>query len=241
MAAVLACGPGAVLSHRSAATLLDLRRDGRAAVELTSPRQAGRRRSGIHLHRSRTLAPEDITEVNGIPCTTVARTLVDLAEVLDDRGIARIAERAERLFLLDLRAVQGALRRAGPRRRAGRLESLLTDAWRAPPTRSELERRFLELLRAARLPDPEANAWIPFPDGGGAEADFLWRDRRLVIETDGRETHATRTAFERDRLRDQRLAVAGYRVIRFTWRQVVKQPQAVTATMASLLRAPARR
>jgi hypothetical protein len=102
-------------------------------------------------------------------------------------------------------------------------------------TRNELEERFLDICRQANLPPDATNAWIPFPDGAGAEADFVWRDRRLIIEVDGRDVHTTRRAFEHDRRRDQRLSMLGWRVVRFTWRQVLCEPAAVAATVAALL------
>ena len=102
-------------------------------------------------------------------------------------------------------------------------------------TRSELEECLLAICREAALPRPEVNAWIPYPDGGGAEADFLWREQRLVVEVDGRDVHTTRRAFEHDRRRDQRLMLLGWRVVRFTWRQIVEEPAAVSATIRRLL------
>jgi very-short-patch-repair endonuclease len=235
MAAVLVCGPDAVLSHRTAADLWWIRRTDRAGIEVTTPSQAGRKRRGIEAHGA-TPPPEEVTVVQGIPCTTVARTLLDLADVLDRRGVERAIERAEQLRLFDLTAVEEALSRANGRKAAATLVSILASPPYATPTGNDREEAFLQLTRSANLPDPEVNAWIPFPDGGGAEADFLWRDRRLVIETDGNETHGTRQAFESDRLRDQRLALIGYQVIRFTWRQVFEQPELVAATVARLAR-----
>jgi len=102
-------------------------------------------------------------------------------------------------------------------------------------TRNELEERFLAISRAAALPPDAVNAWIPYPDGGGAEADFLWRAQRLIVEVDGRDVHTTRRAFESDRRRDQQLLLLGWRVVRFTWRQVMFEPAYVTATLRALL------
>jgi very-short-patch-repair endonuclease len=166
----------------------------------------------------------------------VPRTLLDLADVLDRRGLERAIERAEQLKLFDLKAVKETIARANGRRGAARLNALLPSQSHARLTRNDLEEAFLRLTRTADLPAPEVNAWIPFPEGDGAEADFLWRDPRLVVETDGNETHGTRQAFERDRLRDQRLALAGYQVIRFTWRQVLEEPERVAATVTKLAR-----
>jgi predicted transcriptional regulator of viral defense system len=236
MAAVLACGPGAVVSHRSAADLLDLRRTDRATVDVTTPGQRGRKRQGIDAHRSVSITAADTTRVRGIPCTTVARTLLDLTDVVDDRAVERAIERAEQLRRFDLRALERTLARAEGRAGTSRLRDLIRSGLRKPTlTRNELEERFLHLCRGAGLPEPEVNAWIPLSEGGGAEADFFWREQRLAIETDGNETHGTRQAFERDRLRDQQLAVAGFRVVRFTWRQVEDEPDRVAATVRELV------
>jgi hypothetical protein len=236
MAAVLACGPGAALSHRSGADHLDLRRTQRAAVDVTTLTQRGRKRPGIDAHRAKGLAAADVTVVRGIPCTTVPRTLLDLAEVLDRRGLERAIERAEQLRLFDLTAVEEALERAEGRPGASKLQDLLGCDLRRPKlTKRELEERFLRLCNEAELPQPQVNVWIPFAEGDGVEADFLWREQRLAVETDGWETHGTRQAFERDRLRDQRLAVAGWRVIRFTWRQIAEEPARVATTVTKLM------
>ena len=102
-------------------------------------------------------------------------------------------------------------------------------------TRGEPEELFLAIRRDIDHPPDGVNVWIPYPDGGGAEADFLWHTERLIVEVDGRETHGTPHAFEHDRRRDQRLALLGWRVVRFTWHQVEHEPQAVTATLQALL------
>jgi very-short-patch-repair endonuclease/predicted transcriptional regulator of viral defense system len=236
MAAVLACGPGALLSHRSAAALWDLRRSERPRVDVTAPGRRRRAIRRIEAHRSRTLGPRDATCVKNIPCTSVARTLVDLAEVVDGRALERACEQAEILNLFNADALEDALVRARGRHGAPRLRAVLGAAVPAEtPTRSELEERFLAVCRAARLPRPEVNAWIPLASGEGVEADFLWREQALIVETDGHATHGTRRAFERDRRRDQRLALAGYRVIRFTWRQVASGPGEVAQTVGQLL------
>lgn len=235
MAAVLACGPGALLSHRAAAAHQGLRPDRRRLTDVTVPgRRGARARAGIEAHVTQTLAGEDAVVHDGIPCTSVARTLVDLGDVVGRRDVERAVEQAEALRVFDGDAVEGALARAGPRRGAGVLRELL-QKWADPGlTASELEERFLSLCRAAALPQPAVNAWIPLDDGM-VRADFLWRANGLVIETDGRATHATREAFESDRRRDQRLMLAGFRVVRFTWRQVTGQPATVAETIGGLL------
>jgi very-short-patch-repair endonuclease len=235
MAAVLACGPPAALSHRSGAGLLGIRRDNRARTDVSLPSPSARRRPGIDVHASTTLRAADITTVDRIRCTTVARTLVDLGDVVDRRAVERAVDRAEVLQLFDLRAVEEALERAGPRRGAGTLRAVLANLEEPTLTREELEERFLALCRSAALPSPSVNAWITLDDGVVYQADFLWRMEKLIVETDGRGVHTTARAFEHDRLRDQRLTLAGFTVVRFTWRQVSSEPRRVATALASLL------
>jgi very-short-patch-repair endonuclease len=232
LGAVLACGPGAVLSHQSAAALWDLRPTSRAAIDVTAPSR--RLRHGIDLHRSRCLEPEQRTEHKRIPCTTVARTLVDLASIIDRAGVERAWRRAAMLDLLDVRAGERARASGCGRRGAGLVRSLLAEGGVDAVTRSQLEERFLTLCRAASLPLPEVNARIE-ANGTTYEVDFLWRAQRLVAETDGWGPHHTRDAFEADRRRDAALLLAGLQVVRFTWRQVSREPTTVASTVCSLL------
>lgn len=235
MAAVLACGPGAALSHRSAASHLGLRDDNRATIDVTSPTRRGRDIDGITAHSGATLLPRDVETVDGIPCTTLARTLLDLAEVVGRRSLERAIDRAEVLRILDMRPIDDVLARANGRKAAATLRAVLAEMrLQTTLTRSELEERFLQICRDVGHPPDGVNVWIPYPDGGGAEADFVWHAARLVIEVDGRDVHTTRHAFEHDRRRDQRLNLLGWRVVRFTWRQVVEEPAAVAATVAAL-------
>lgn len=233
MAAVLACGDGAVLSHRSAASLLALRPSATARVDVTVPSRGGRKpRAGIAVHRPKSLPAEHLTRHHGIAVTTPARTLVDLAAVVDQASLRRAVDRAETLRLFDLRAVQAVLdldpRRAGSRA----LVEILGLGTSAALTRSELEDRFLELCAAERIERPIVNARV-----GPYEVDFLWPRHRLVVETDGHRHHGTRDAFERDRARDARLVVAGYRVLRFTFRQVTREPAFVASVLRSVIEA----
>ncbi|MFN2616400.1 MAG: DUF559 domain-containing protein [Thermoleophilaceae bacterium] len=204
---------------------------------MIAPGRAGRGRPGIRVHRAAALAQRDVTAVDGIPCTTVARTLLDLAEQVDRRGLVRAVERAEELRLFDAGAVEETLARAAGRAGASALATAIA-GWRPEGsfTRSELERRFFELCSGANLPAPVANARLELP-GGSLEVDFLWREASLVVETDGHRFHGTRHAFERDRRRDQRLLLAGYSVARFTWRQLLERPAEVTSTLRGLLAA----
>jgi predicted transcriptional regulator of viral defense system len=235
MAAVLAYGSRAALSHRSAAGLHGIRRDDRAKTDVTLPSPCARPRPTIDVHTSLTLEPADITAVDGIPCTTVARTLVDLGDVVSPRAVEQAVDQAEVLRVFDGKAVHETLARAGPRRGAGILRAVLASYKQPTLTRRQLEERFLALCRRASLPSPAVNAWITLDDGVAYKADFLWRRPRLIAETDGRDVHTTRKAFEHDRLRDQRLTLAGFTVLRFTWRQVAHDPGSVSGALQGLL------
>jgi Protein of unknown function (DUF559)/Transcriptional regulator, AbiEi antitoxin len=219
-AAVLACGPGAALSHRSAAALWGIRATSRAAVEVTVPGQAGRGQAGIQAHRC-SLDDAERTAIDGIPCTTLARTLLDLAEVIDRDSLEQACERAEGLELFDLSEVERVLTRAVGRQGAPLLRAAIPDSVADTAfTRSDLERRFLELSERAGLPRPLVNSWVALK-GGGYEVDFLWPEHRLIVELDGWSTHGNRRAFRRDRRRDVDLEVEGYTVLRLTWEDVV--------------------
>ncbi len=216
MAAVLALGPGAVLSHRSAAALLGIRPTARERIEVTAPSRRTKPRAGIQLHEA-SLRPEEITTRDAIPVTLPSRTLVDLCGVLSTDQLRRALEQAEILRVLDLDALRSAAR---GRRGARALIVLLKEREiGARRTRSELEQRFLELLRHTGLPLPETNVLL---DAGSRsiEVDCLWRDAGLVVELDGLTTHHTRHRFEADRDRDRAMAVVGLTVVRVTWRQL---------------------
>jgi very-short-patch-repair endonuclease len=233
LAAVFACGPGALVSHRSAAHLWGLRTWSQRETEVTSPAR-NRRRRGIRLYRATHLADDDRAVVDGIPWASVALTLLALA-VVDEGSLAGAVAQAERRSLLDLRAVEGLLGRLRGRPGAPALHAAIAGlSMEAGWTRSELELRFLTLCREAGLPRPRVNAWVEVP-GDGFEVDFSWPELRLIVETDGHETHGDRRAFEEDRRRDQLLVAAGWRLVRFTWRQVFEQPAEVAATMRRLV------
>jgi very-short-patch-repair endonuclease len=229
MAAVLACGPGAVLSHWAAAwvwRLLELEYD---LIEVTVPR-TNRRRPGLRIHRSRSLGAEDVCMHRGIPVTTPARTLLDLADVAPARDLERAFDEAMTQRLTSHAALVAVVERSHGHRGTGKLRDLLTRSEEPALTRSEAEERFLALLREAGLPAPEVNASV-----GAYLADFAWRERRLVVEVDGYRFHSSRAAFERDRRRDAELNAAGFRVVRITWRQLVEEPVAVIARLARAL------
>ena len=235
IAATLAYGPDALLSHRSAAALWGIHASDRVRTDITVPSRSVRARAGIEAHTSLTLTGQDMATVDLIPCTSVARTLIDFGDVMDRRAVERAVDQAEVLRLFDLRAVEDALARAGRRRGAGTLRAVLGH-YRTPTLTSEaFEERFLRFCRAAALPEPEVNAWISLERGVAYQADFLWRNEALVVETDGYRFHSGRRAFERDRLRDQRLTLAGFTVIRLTWRQLAQEPDRVLATVKDLL------
>jgi Protein of unknown function (DUF559) len=235
MAAVLACGPNAALSHRSAAGLWGLRPDNRTKSDISLPSPSARARSAIEVHGSVTLTAEDVTLVDGIPCTTIARTLVDLGDVATRRAVEKAVEQADVLQLFDLNEVERAIERAGPRRGTGLLLSVLDDLHGPTLTESDLEEAFLTLCRDAALPTPEVNAWMTLPDGTPAKIDFLWRAERLAVETDGGRFHRTRQSRERDAKRDQLLRVMAFEPIRFTGRQVAREPGWVQRCLSELI------
>jgi hypothetical protein len=240
MAAVLACGPGALLSHRSAAALHDVRRADLTKIDVTVPTHAGRHHpAGVRVHRSITLRPADATAVDGIPCTTVARTLFDLTEVIDRRQCERAFDQADYLRLLDLRAIQDQLKRNPTRRGAKVVRSILEEHYIGSTlTRSEVEEAMLALSRAVGLPPPEVNAWLDLGDGGPMiMPDFMWRAQRLIVEVDSKY-HRTKQRYESDRWRDQRTMVAGWRVVRTVDNQIKRRPGELHATVAKLLAQP---
>jgi predicted transcriptional regulator of viral defense system len=239
MAAALACGPEAVISYRSAAALLGLRRTERSKIDVTIPQRSPRKHAGTDIHRSITLAPSDVTTIRNIPCTTVARTLLDLGQVVNRREVARACDQAEILDAFDLDGLLDQIHRNLPRLAAKRLRAVLDEHYiGSTPTWSRLEEEFLALCRDAGVPLPEVNVWITPDDEEpwSIRADFVWREQRVIVQTDGRGTHRTAQAFEHDRREDQRLVAAGWTVIRTTWRQVTRRPREVARTISKLLR-----
>lgn len=216
MSAVLACGSGAVVSHRSAAALWGLIPDPSEAepVDVTLVGADRGRRPGIRAHRVLRLAEDERAAAGGVPVTSPARTVVDLAPSLGMRELETTLARAERRSLLSLDEMRRATERTAGVPGAPRLRALLAAG--APAlTRSEAEERFLEMVRAAGLPRPEVNARV-----AGVEVDFLFRSERVVVEIDGYAHHGSERAFARDRRRDARLFAAGWVVLRFTWAQI---------------------
>jgi very-short-patch-repair endonuclease len=209
LAAVMACGEDAALSHRSAAALWELLPVPGGPVDVTVQGSGGRRRrSRIAVHRSSTLTPACSTCHLGVPVTTPARTINDLRRVLPADRLEAVLRHAEVL----------------------RLDVGFQGGFEPDLTRSELERRFLRLCHRRRLPTPEVNARV-----ASFIVDFLWRDQRLIVETDGYRFHRGRSAFEADRARDIELKLRGYEVVRFTHRQVVDEAAGVAHTLRVLL------
>ena len=226
MAAVLALGPTAALSHRSAAEHWGmLGRSLSSVVHVTVPGRGGRRRrEGIAVHRAPAV---EATVHDGIPVSTVPTTLLDLAATANRRMLERAVEGAERARLLDMTTLRPLLGEPRPGVRALRDALAVYDD---APTRSELERRFLCLCMEHSIPRPLVNTWLE-----EYEVDFLWPAQRLIVETDGLWAHGTRAAVERDHERDATLALAGYHTQRFTWRLITDKPAKVTRVVLRLL------
>jgi very-short-patch-repair endonuclease len=229
-AALLACGDGAVLSHQTAAALWDIRRSREERpVEVIIRRGYRVRGAAVRVHRIATLCPDEIAMFEGLPITTPARTLLDLAPRLAERELEQAVARAERNGLADRARVDALLVRY-PRRAGTRVLRALFGAGTPAFTRSEAESRFLLLIRRAGLPKPEVNMRVL-----RYEVDFLWRTEQVVVEIDGAAYHSDRNTFESDRIRDATLQIAGFRVIRVTWKQLTSHPEAVLVCITRAL------
>jgi very-short-patch-repair endonuclease len=226
LGAVLASGDGAALSHRSAAALWGLLDDRWPFVDVTTAARGRKGTEGIRLHRTRRIDAGDVVVHRAIAVTSVERTLLDLADVVSSRLLQRAARQAELLRL----PVGSPRERARGRRGSPSLDALSFHRAGVRLTKSELEKRMLRLCRRFGVPSPEVNEPIE-----GKERDFVWRDACLVVETDGHETHGTRFAFEDDRRRDLALVRAGWRVVRFTYAQIVHEPADVASAILDLL------
>jgi very-short-patch-repair endonuclease len=218
LAAVKACGPGAVLSHFSAAALLGLVAWDARHPEVTLRGTATRVQRGLRVHRTRVLDPVDVTRERGIPITAPARTLVDLAATLEPRALRRAVREAQALRLVSIRNLVEALDRLGPRRGARKLARLVATG--PAPTRSELEDAVLDLILRGGLAHPHVNT--PLVLGGRRVVpDFRWPEQRLVVEADGGAWHDHPLAREDDAERQALLEAHGERVIRVTWHQAI--------------------
>jgi hypothetical protein len=215
MAAVLAGGPGAVLSHRAAGAEHQIRAwSGRAAITAPTRRRSTDR---IEMHCA-SLPPDEVTTCDRIPITTVPRTLLDLAAVLDDHALLMAINEAEKRELRDALSLPDVLERHRGERGAGRLRRVLAEVGYGV-AREALEDLFARRIAEWRLPRPELNATIAV-DGFNYSPDCLWREQRLIVELDSVRHHGTGPALTRDATRDRRLLLAGWRVIHITWAQL---------------------
>lgn len=207
MAAALAGGDGAVVSHRSAAELWELLKPTGGPIDVSVPGGGGRaRRSGIRLHRRESLSPANVTRCHGIPVTKPSQTIADLRGAIPEAKVRRAIRQAEVLGLP------------------------LSEETRHDRTRSDLERDFLRICRRYRLPMPEVNVEI-----GQYEADFVWRDLWFVVETDGYKYHRGQQAFREDRRRDLELRSLGFELQRLSEEQIDQEPQRVAALLREVL------
>jgi very-short-patch-repair endonuclease len=234
MAAVLAYGPDALLSHISALALHGLRPDNRLLSDVTVPCARTWSRTGIHAHTCMTLGEADRTVVDGIRCTSLARSVLDCAPRLGRRSVEKAIERAEIMRVFDRREFDELVGRADGQRGAaivrGVLEHLREPDW----TENDYEAAVLALVRAAGFTEPICQA--PLVLGGEpVRIDFLWSVERVALEADSYEFHGTRHAFERDRRRDQLLRLAGYEPLRITWRQLSRHPEQVEQLLRKVL------
>jgi very-short-patch-repair endonuclease len=235
MAAVLAGGSDAVLSHASAAALWEIRPSDATWIDITVPRTGRTSRPGLRVHRPRRLPPDEVTCRDAIPVTTAARTVLDMAARLSPTRLYRLLDQVEIRELADYAALRATAAAHRGHRGAGKLHAALKAHYAGTDmTKSDLEALFLGLCERHALPTPRVNATV-----AGKEVDFFFPGDRLVVETDSWRFHKTRHAFEDDRARDARLARAGYRTLRFTDRQIADEPATVAATVNRLARSSA--
>ncbi|MHB1833621.1 MAG: DUF559 domain-containing protein, partial [Solirubrobacteraceae bacterium] len=231
MAAVLACGDGACLSHASAAALHDLRRVPGGLLDVTAPSR--HRLAGIRSHFVRQSLRTEVVVIDQIPVTSIERTVLDEAARLAAPRMLALLEQAQRLGKLDAGRLDTAMAESHGHRGIPRLRAALAEVRDdAPWLQSGNERLFLDLVRAAGIPEPSANVLVE-----GLLVDFLWPQERLVVEIDSYRYHQSRRAFEADRERDRRLMRAGYRVLRYTDRWLEAHPGDVIAELKAVLAA----
>jgi very-short-patch-repair endonuclease/predicted transcriptional regulator of viral defense system len=232
MAAQLACGKRAFVSHASAAAVHGLRRRPVAMVDISAVGGSTGRREGIRAHRASALSESEMTVVSGIRVTTPARTLLDVAASTSSAGLERLTEEAQVQKVVTRDELLAVLRRGAGRPGVAKLRAVVGPEDEPTFTRSEAERRLRRLIRAAGLPQARTNVRV-----AGWLVDAVWHRQRLVVEVDGYRFHRTRAKFERDRRMDGRLLMAGYRVLRVTWRQLTREPELVVAMIATALAA----
>lgn len=231
MAAVLAYGDGAVLSHTAAAALWDLRPIPGGRIDVTTGRGLQRGVAGVRQHRSRTLHPSDCTVIDAIPVTTIPRLMLDLAETLNPQRLRRTLEEVERRELLDHAALRATIERNHGRHGIRPLrEALSALTGSAPWTQSELEDAFLILVRQAGLPEPRCNVLLH-----GELVDCFWPDAPLVVELDSFGFHRSRSRFEDDRRKDVKLGLHGIPVLRYTQRRVEYEAATVISELTRML------
>jgi very-short-patch-repair endonuclease len=229
MAAVLSAGPGAVLSHGSAAALWGFGRERSGRIEVSVPSGAGRRLRTIDIHRRPGLRTSDVTSHEEIPVTGVVRTMVDIASRMEPSALERAIGEADRLERVDPETLRAALSVYANQNGVGKLRRVLARrSFRL--TDSELERRFLRLVEAARLPVPETGVLL-----NGFKVDFHWPELGLVVETDGLRYHRTPAQQSRDKLRDQAHTAAGLVALRFSHEQVRFEPEHVREVLAATM------
>lgn len=226
MAAVLSCGPGALLGHSSAAVLWGVMRMAEG-LDVVVPEGTYRRPPGIRVHRRSGLGPEHRRTVAGIPVTDPVSTLVDVASHAPDWKLERAINEADRLDLVDLEFLRATVDLLPPRPGQARLRRLLGGE---PLTDTGLERRFLEIVRLAGVPVPETQVWV-----GGYRVDFYWPNLELIVETDGWRYHRTPAEQAKDHRRDQVHTAAGLTTVRFPEEQVRYEPQEVGRTLAAVV------
>jgi very-short-patch-repair endonuclease len=229
-AAVMHFEGHALLSVRSAGCLWEQIDGPELPVEVTVVGVDARSRQSLVVHRVRKLSQADVRLWKGLPVTSPARTLVDLAGILDMAELEAAYAMTLRRKLVTLDEISDAIARAPGRKGVGMLKALVDDGAQPTLTRSKYERKLRTLIREADLPQPLVNTKVE-----RHEVDFFWPKHRLVVEFDGFGTHGHRTSFETDRLRDQRLIAAGYRVLRITARQIDFTPYAVIARLAAAI------
>jgi predicted transcriptional regulator of viral defense system len=234
-AALLACGPGAVVSHRSAARLWGLRWAHPARPEIIVSGRSHRRRPGVAIHRPRVIRAEDVTSIAGFPTTTPARTLFDLAHDAPRRELADALEQADVRRLLDLRPLDALIARHPATARARALSGALQTHRPDVATESKLESRFRDLCHRAGIAAALVDHWMQLPDGRWIRPDAQWPAERVIVEVDGYAVHRTRSRWESDRLRDADLQEMGYLVIRVTERQLDHAPDEIAARLHRVL------
>lgn len=233
MGAVLACGADAVLSHRSAAALWGIRGFSGQAIDVAVPRKS--RSYGVIRRHNAFLPDDEIAEFEGIPVTSVPRTIFDMAAISPPQAAESMLREAEFRRLYDRLSLWDLLERY-PRRRGSVAvrEALARLGEQSGRVRSPLEERFLPFLDRHCLPRPRLNVWLEVA-GERYQVDCLWPRQRQIVELDGWEAHGTRSAFRGDRGRDRRLRVAGYGVTRLVWAALDDEAEAVAADLGALL------